>query len=51
MESRWRLLAELAAARGNTDGNAEAENRGRMESATHAIHRAIALLAGSSEKT
>jgi hypothetical protein len=51
VESRRRLLTELAGARGNTDGNADAENRGRMEGATHAIHRAIALLAGSSEKT
>jgi hypothetical protein len=51
VESRCRLLTELAGIRGNTDSNADAENRGRMEGATQAIHRAIALLAGSSEKT
>jgi hypothetical protein len=51
VESRRRLLAELARAPGNADGNADAENRGRMEGATQAIHRAIALLAGSAEKT
>jgi hypothetical protein len=49
VESRRRLVTELAGGCGSADSNADAENRCRMEGATQAIQQAIALLSGASE--
>lgn len=44
-ESRWTLLAELAAPKVVKEANPEAETRARTQGATQAIERALALLA------